>query len=113
MGAYFPKSEIQERLSLAMINEAVLCLDEGIIRSPRDGDIAAVMGLGFPPHLAGPFRFIDNIGAASILNKLENLASKYKSFFEPSKTLIDFAKQNRKFYDELKNTMAQANEIQD
>ena len=113
MGAYFPKSEIQERLSLAMINEAVLCLEEGIIRSPRDGDIAAVMGLGFPPHLAGPFRFIDNIGAATILDKLENLASKYKSFFEPSKTLIDFAKQNRKFYDELKNTMAHANEIQD
>lgn len=99
VGAYFPKSDIQERLSLAMINEATLCLQEGIIRSPRDGDIAAVLGIGFPPHLAGPFRFIDNAGAETILNKLGDLASKYKSFFEPSETLIDLAKQNKKFYD--------------
>ena len=48
-----------------MLNEAARALDEGVVRSPRDGDVGAIFGIGFPPFLGGPLRHLDEIGADS------------------------------------------------
>ncbi len=90
--------EVQQRVSLMMVNEAVTCLEEGIIASPRDGDIGAVLGLGFPPFRGGPFRHVDSMGAASIVRTMEGLAEKYGTRFTPAKTLRDMASRGKKFY---------------
>ena len=88
---------IQERMSLMMINEAAMCLEEGIIQSPRDGDIGAIFGLGFAPFTGGPFRYLDHIGLDYILSIFE----KYKDLgnrFTPAKILVQYAKEGKKFY---------------
>lgn len=94
----FDAEMIHLRCALAMVNEAALCLQEGIISSPLDGDIGAVFGLGFPPFRGGPFRYIDSLGAAKTVDILNDLASKYGERFEPAQILIDYAKAGKKFY---------------
>lgn len=93
-----PLAEIQQRLSLAMINEAALCLQEGILRSPRDGDLGAIMGLGFPPFRGGPFRYVDAEGAGAIVARLESLASRLGGRLAPAPILLEMARSGRTFY---------------
>ncbi len=94
----FDNQEIQNRLSLAMINEAALCLQEGILQSPRDGDIGAVFGLGFPPFLGGPFRYIDSLGLTKILSLMEELEKQHGPRFTPAPILRDRNAKNQRFY---------------
>lgn len=92
------KDEIQRRLSLAMVNEAARCLEEGIIRSARDGDIGAVFGIGFPPFRGGPFRHIDSVGVGEVVKQLETLDAKYSGRFTPAKLLVAMAREGKTFY---------------
>jgi 3-hydroxyacyl-CoA dehydrogenase/enoyl-CoA hydratase/3-hydroxybutyryl-CoA epimerase len=94
-----PSRDIQDRLSLQMVNEAVRCLEEGILRSPRDGDIGAVMGLGFPPFRGGPFRWIDQLGAGAVATRLTDLAGAHGDRFAPAAMLMRMADQGDRFYD--------------
>jgi 3-hydroxyacyl-CoA dehydrogenase/enoyl-CoA hydratase/3-hydroxybutyryl-CoA epimerase len=90
--------EIQDRLSLQMVNEAVRCLEEGILRSARDGDIGAVMGLGFPPFRGGPFRWVDQLGAATVVERLAELAKIHGDRFAPSPMLVKMADTGERFF---------------
>jgi len=92
------REEIQNRLSLAMVNEAAYCLEEEILSEPRDGDMGAVLGLGFPPFLGGPFRYMDSTGIQNILATLEKLQDKHGNQFLPSQIIKDFATKDMKFY---------------
>ncbi len=96
----FDTAEIQDRLSLAMIGEAVLCLQEGIISCARDGDIGAVFGLGFPPFTGGPFRYIDLVGAQTITDKMNRLEERFGVLYTPPDLLVDMAKKKKKFREE-------------
>ncbi len=92
------EAQIAERCMMMMLNEAARCLDEGVIRSARDGDIGAVFGIGFPPFLGGPFRYIDQRGAANIVQTLRALMQQYGERFAPCEALLAAEKQERKFY---------------
>jgi 3-hydroxyacyl-CoA dehydrogenase/enoyl-CoA hydratase/3-hydroxybutyryl-CoA epimerase len=90
--------EVQERLVFAFLNEAVRCLEEGILRSPRDGDVGAIFGLGFPPFLGGPFRYLDHLGSRFAVEILERLRSQHGARFAPAGMLLDMAKEGRRFH---------------
>jgi 3-hydroxyacyl-CoA dehydrogenase/enoyl-CoA hydratase/3-hydroxybutyryl-CoA epimerase len=92
------KAEIADRCVLAMLNEAARCLEEGILHSPRDGDIGAVFGVGFPPFRGGPFRYMDSAGVNRIVERLEDLNIRFPKRFEPARLLIDMAAAGRSFY---------------
>lgn len=92
------KEEVVERCVYPLVNEAIRCLEEGIVRSARDGDIGAVFGLGFPPFRGGPFRFADAFGPAALASRLESLANKLGARFEPSALLREKAAKGERFY---------------
>jgi 3-hydroxyacyl-CoA dehydrogenase/enoyl-CoA hydratase/3-hydroxybutyryl-CoA epimerase len=93
-----PASEIQQRCVLPMLNEAVRCLQHGIVRSARDGDIGAIFGIGFPPFLGGPFRHLDTIGLPVALAQLEALNLRFPGRFEPAALLREMANAGRRFH---------------
>jgi 3-hydroxyacyl-CoA dehydrogenase / enoyl-CoA hydratase / 3-hydroxybutyryl-CoA epimerase len=95
----FPREEIVDRVALQMVNEAIRCLSEGILRSARDGDVGAVFGLGFPPFRGGPFRFADALGAKALLEKLERLKDRFGPRFAPAPLLVELASRGKRFYD--------------
>jgi 3-hydroxyacyl-CoA dehydrogenase/enoyl-CoA hydratase/3-hydroxybutyryl-CoA epimerase len=90
--------EVQDRLVFAFLNEAVSCLQEGVLRSPRDGDVGALFGLGFPPFLGGPFRYLDHLGARFTLEMLEKLRARHGERFTPAAMLVDLAKEGGRFH---------------
>ncbi|USD40313.1 fatty acid oxidation complex subunit alpha FadJ [Vibrio sp. SCSIO 43135] len=93
------EKDIAMRCVLPMLNEAVRCLDEGIIRSPRDGDIGAIFGIGFPPFLGGPFRYMDQIGIKNLIEIMNQHAEKYGDRFAPCDGLLTRAGLDKPFYE--------------
>jgi len=90
--------EIQFRLSLKMINEAIYCLEDGILENAVDGDIGAIFGLGFPPFMGGPFRFVDVYGAQKLVDKMNLFTQKFGKQFRPSNLLLQHAKNGTTFH---------------
>ena len=93
-----PVEEIQERASLAFVNEALYCWGESLLRTPRDGDIGAIFGLGFPPFRGGPFRYLDTVGAENVLKKIEGYAERLGKRWTPAPALVEMAKSGKRFY---------------
>jgi 3-hydroxyacyl-CoA dehydrogenase/enoyl-CoA hydratase/3-hydroxybutyryl-CoA epimerase len=92
------KEEIQDRLGLIMVNEAVRTLEEGVLRSARDGDVGAVFGIGFPPFRGGPFWYVDQAGAQNVLDRLRALEARFGKRFSPAPMLEQMARDGRRFF---------------
>jgi 3-hydroxyacyl-CoA dehydrogenase/enoyl-CoA hydratase/3-hydroxybutyryl-CoA epimerase/enoyl-CoA isomerase len=91
---------IQQRMMLAMITEAVHCLENKVVNSAEELDTALLMGVGFPRDKGGAMRYADNLGAKTILEQCEqyrHLGTQY----EPTATIRKLAESSGSFYDEF------------
>jgi 3-hydroxyacyl-CoA dehydrogenase / enoyl-CoA hydratase / 3-hydroxybutyryl-CoA epimerase len=91
---------IEQRLVFSMLNEAARAAAEGVVRSPRDGDIGAIYGIGFPPFRGGPLRMIDDLGPARVVEILRALESEFGMRFAPAPELVAMAERGERFYRE-------------
>jgi 3-hydroxyacyl-CoA dehydrogenase/enoyl-CoA hydratase/3-hydroxybutyryl-CoA epimerase len=89
---------VQQRLLYAMLNEAAMAAGEGVVRSPRDGDIGAVFGIGFPAFRGGPLRMIDDLGASRVVQMLRSLEASHGPRFHPADALVRMAEEGGRFY---------------
>jgi 3-hydroxyacyl-CoA dehydrogenase/enoyl-CoA hydratase/3-hydroxybutyryl-CoA epimerase len=93
-----PTADIVQRLTYAMLNEAARAAAEGVVRSPRDGDIGAIYGFGFPPFRGGPLRYLDDLGADRVYAELQRLADRLGPRFTPCEAIIEQARARKRFY---------------
>jgi 3-hydroxyacyl-CoA dehydrogenase/enoyl-CoA hydratase/3-hydroxybutyryl-CoA epimerase len=91
-------ARVTERLVYAMLNEAARAMSEGVVRTPRDGDIGALFGIGFPAFRGGPLRHLDAISAAEAVTRLERLAAAHGPRFEPAPVLLEMARNGQRWY---------------
>ncbi|NQV26988.1 MAG: enoyl-CoA hydratase/isomerase family protein [Rhodopirellula sp.] len=90
-GTQLSREAIAQRLVFPVINEAAICLAEGVARRPEDIDLAMVFGTGFAPFRGGPLRYAESIGLQSVVDGLDQLAKTY-SHLAPSDALRKFAR---------------------
>lgn len=95
---HLSSENIARRCVMMMLNEAARALDDGVIRCARDGDIAAIYGMGFPPFLGGPFRYMDRLGIRKVVNTLERLMQARGERFAPCERLRQMAETQETFY---------------
>lgn len=89
---------ITQRLVYAMLNEAARAMSEGVVRTPRDGDVAAVLGIGFPAFRGGPLRELDQESAAQAVTVLERLAASHGARFTPAPVLDEMSRTGQYWY---------------
>lgn len=104
MGLSSPSNKLSEKECLergifAMINEAARALvEDRIVETAQDVDLAMIMGTGFPPFRGGLLKYADSLGSKYIVQELELYASRCGKRFVPSQPLAQMAKADRKFY---------------
>lgn len=89
--------QIVERLMLPLLMEAVRCLDEGIVGTPQEVDMALIYGLGFPPFRGGALRYLDAEGPAVLCDQADAL-SHLGGLYAVPPSLRDLARGNGRFY---------------
>ena len=90
--------EVKARMLYAQLVDAAKAMAEGVLIDPADGDVGAILGVGFPAYLGGPFSMMDTIGLDKVLAECDRLAARYGSQYAAPQLLRDMAAEGRTFY---------------
>ena len=80
---YTPPPDLQDRMILSMVNEAVACLGDGVVDDADLLDAGVIFGTGFAPFRGGPIQYVRTEGVDAIRQKLETLSKRYGERFTP------------------------------
>ncbi|HEV7364945.1 MAG TPA: fatty acid oxidation complex subunit alpha FadJ [Gemmatimonadales bacterium] len=89
---------VQRRLVFSMLNEAAMACSEGVVRSPRDADIGAIFGIGFPAFRGGPLRMIDDLTPGRVVETLYQLQEQFGERFRPAASLLEMSRKSGRYY---------------
>ncbi len=78
-----PDRDLTDRLILALVNEAVACLDEDVVEDADLLDAGVVFGTGFAPHTGGPLQYARDRGIEEVVTRLSELAERHGPRFRP------------------------------
>ncbi|WP_410473204.1 fatty acid oxidation complex subunit alpha FadB [Faucicola mancuniensis] len=93
----FDDQEIIDRMMLTLCNETVRCLEDNIVATPAEADMAMIMGIGFPPFRGGLCRYIDQVGVSEFVALCDKYAHLGKAYEAPE-LLKQMAKDGKTFY---------------
>jgi len=80
---YIMPPDLQERMILPMVNEAIACLADGVVDDADLLDAGVIFGTGFAPFRGGPIQYVRTEGADKLKQRLEQLAKRYGDRFSP------------------------------
>ncbi|MDX1517415.1 MAG: 3-hydroxyacyl-CoA dehydrogenase NAD-binding domain-containing protein [Woeseiaceae bacterium] len=83
---------VEDRLILPMVNEAVACLSEGVIRDPDLLDAGVIFGTGFAPFRGGPLQYARDRGIDTVVDRLRALEAEFGERFRPHAGWSDLEK---------------------
>lgn len=90
--------DVRQRVLYVQALEAARAMEEGVLLSPADGDLGAILGVGFPAYTGGPFSFMDGIGIAEFVREAERLAALFGPHLQPPALLKRMASEGATFY---------------
>lgn len=93
------REEIQMRCVLPMVQEALRCLEEGVVSRAEDADVCAVLALGFPNFRGGPLTYVHSLGATELLQRCRWLEQTRGHRFAPAPLLVELERSARRLYD--------------
>ena len=93
----FSKEEIQERMMVPMLIETIRCLEEGIVDTPNEADMALIFGIGFPPFLGGALHYADLLGLEAVCAIADKYAHLGK-LYEPTAKMREMAASGATYY---------------
>ncbi len=94
----FSDEEIIARMMVPICLETVRCLEDDIVGSPAEADMALIYGIGFPPFRGGALRYIDAMGVDAFVAQAERLAEHLGPLYAPTEKLRQMAASGEKFY---------------
>ncbi|WP_253450593.1 fatty acid oxidation complex subunit alpha FadB [Halomonas sp. Y3] len=94
----FSDEEIISRMMVPLCLEAVRCLEDDIVASPAEADMALIYGIGFPPFRGGALRYIDAMGVEAFVKLADDLAEELGALYAPTEKLREMAAAGETFY---------------